>query len=154
MEQFKTGGYCNKCLNPTNECDCLKKDLERIFKQTKEMDTKEEYRQIDRNIAEELWTLLDSIDTLSDICKPTEADPKAAMAFYSNAMRYAAKRFDFMKSDGYKLYTIEEFGALPGPDSGYAEYPVEFVAPDEPFMEKISPDWRGDPDDELRWKGW
>lgn len=62
-----------------------------------------------RQIMEALWNLLDNIDTLSDICKPTIADPKAAMAFYNNAMKYAAKRFDYMKSDGYKLFTIEQF---------------------------------------------
>lgn len=66
-----------------------------------------------REIAEQLWSLLDNIDTLSDICKPTVNDPKAAMAFYNNAMKYAAKRFELLKSDGYKIYTREEFEALP-----------------------------------------
>lgn len=66
-----------------------------------------------REIAEELWKLLDNIDTLSDICKPTIKDPKAAMAFYNNVMRYAEKRFDLLKSDGYKIYTNEEFDLLP-----------------------------------------
>jgi hypothetical protein len=70
-----------------------------------------------REIAEKLWKLLDSIDTLSDVCKPTEQNPKAAMAFYNNALRYAGMRFDLMKSDGYKLYTNEEFEKLPKPDS-------------------------------------
>lgn len=68
-----------------------------------------------REIAEQLWSLLDDIDTLSDICKPTVNDPKAAMAFYNNAMKYAAKRFELLKSDGYKIYTNEEFDALPKP---------------------------------------
>ncbi len=71
-----------------------------------------------REIAEKLWSLLDNIDTLSDICKPTVDDPKAAMAFYNNAMKYAAKRFNFLKSDGYKIYTKEEFDALPKSDCG------------------------------------
>jgi hypothetical protein len=66
-------------------------------------------------IAEQLWSLLDNIDTLSDICKPTVNDPKAAMAFYNNAMKYAAKRFELLQSDGYKIYTKEEFEALPKP---------------------------------------
>jgi hypothetical protein len=66
-----------------------------------------------REIAEQLWSLLDDIDTLSDICKPTVKDPKAAMAFYNNTMRYVGKRFEFLKSDGYKLYTKEEFESLP-----------------------------------------
>lgn len=72
-----------------------------------------------RKIAEELWSLLGHIDTLSDICKPTEKNPKAAMAFYNNAMRYAAKRFDYLKSDGYKIYTKEEFEALPKEESSF-----------------------------------
>lgn len=66
-----------------------------------------------RKIAEKLWDLLDKIDTLSDICKPTVQDPKAAMAFYNNAMKYAENRFEFMKSDGNGLFTNEEFTNLP-----------------------------------------
>ncbi len=73
-----------------------------------------------REIAEQLWSLLDNIDTLSDICKPTVNDPKAAMAFYNNAMKYASKRFDLLKSDGYKLYTNQEFEALPKHESGFS----------------------------------
>ena len=73
-----------------------------------------------REIAEQLWSLLDNIDTLSDICKPTVNDPKAAMAFYNNTMKYAAKRFELLKSDGYKIYTNEEFEALPKPESSFA----------------------------------
>ena len=67
----------------------------------------------ERQIIEALWQLLDNIDTLSDICKPTVNDPKAAMAFYSNAMRYAEERFKYMQSDGYKIFTNEEFAELP-----------------------------------------
>ncbi len=65
-----------------------------------------------REIAKQLWSLLDSIDTLSDICKPTEKDPKAAMAFYNNAMKYVGERFKLLQSDGDKIYTKEEFEAL------------------------------------------
>lgn len=61
-----------------------------------------------REIAEQLWSLLDSIDALSDICKPTETYPKAAMAFYNNAMKYVGERFKLLQSDGYKIYTKEE----------------------------------------------
>jgi len=68
---------------------------------------------IEREVAEKLWSLLDHIDTLSDICKPTLKNPKAAMAFYNNAMKYAAKRFELLKSDGYKIYTPQEFKKLP-----------------------------------------
>lgn len=67
----------------------------------------------EREIIEALWALLDNIDTLSDICKPTLDNPKAAMAFYSNAMRYANERFKYMQSDGYKIYTYDEFKKLP-----------------------------------------
>ena len=66
-----------------------------------------------REIAEQLWSLLDNIDTLSDICKPTIDNPNAAMAFYTNALRYASQRFEYFKSDGYKLYTEEEIHELP-----------------------------------------
>ena len=69
----------------------------------------------ERQIIEALWQLLDNIDTLSDICKPTVNDPKAAMAFYNNAMRYAGERFKYMQSDGYKIFTNEEFANLPKP---------------------------------------
>lgn len=73
-----------------------------------------------REIAEQLWSLLDNIDTLSDICKPTVNDPKAAMAFYNNAMKYAAKRFELLQSNGYKIYTREEFEAFPKSESDFA----------------------------------
>ena len=62
-----------------------------------------------REIIEELWNLLDNIDTLSDIFKPTIDNPKAAMSFYNNAMKYAEERFKYMKSDGYNIYTNEEY---------------------------------------------
>lgn len=62
-----------------------------------------------REIIEELWKLLDNIDTLSDICKPSIDNPKVAMSFYNNAMKYAEERFKFMKSDGYNIYTNEEY---------------------------------------------
>lgn len=62
-----------------------------------------------REIIEELWKLLDNIDTLSDICKPTIDNTKTAMSFYNNAMKYAKERFKYMKSDGYNIYTNEEY---------------------------------------------
>lgn len=73
-----------------------------------------------REIAEQLWSLLDNIDTLADICKPTVNGPKAAMAFYNNAMKYADKRFELLQSDGYNIFTKEEFEALPKPESSFA----------------------------------
>ena len=56
-------------------------------------------------IAEKLWKLLDNIDTLSDICKPTINDPKACMSYVNNTYRYVEERFNFIKSDGYELLT-------------------------------------------------
>lgn len=72
-----------------------------------------------REIIEELWKLLDNIDTLSDICKPTIDNPKSSMSFYSNAMKYAEERFKYMKSDGYNIYTNEEYLKLPKEDDSY-----------------------------------
>lgn len=66
-----------------------------------------------RDIAEKLWSLLDDIDTLSDILKPTINNPDSAMAFYKGSMECVARRFGLLKSDGYKIYTNEEFEALP-----------------------------------------
>ena len=62
-----------------------------------------------KQAAYKLWELLDNIDTLSDICKPTVNDPKAAMAYYNNSQRYAGERFKILKSDGYNLFTPQEF---------------------------------------------
>jgi hypothetical protein len=47
--------------------------------------------------AEELWQLLDNIDTLADACK----DDKDA--FQKHVLRYARKRHEIVTSDGYKL---------------------------------------------------
>lgn len=57
-----------------------------------------------KEAAENLWKLLDNIDTLSDICKPSINNPKATMVYYNNAQKYAAKRFEIFSSDGYKLF--------------------------------------------------
>ena len=64
-----------------------------------------------REMAEKLWDLLDDIDTASDMFKPS--DEKSAMAFYRYAMSKQAERHKYLKSDGYKLYTNEEFEQLP-----------------------------------------
>jgi hypothetical protein len=61
----------------------------------------------DKEIIESLWDLLDDIDTLSDICKPTIDKPGALMVFYNNTLKLAAKRFEYMKSDGQKLFNIK-----------------------------------------------
>jgi len=67
-----------------------------------------------REMAEKLWDLLDDIDTASDMFKPQ--DEKSAMAFYKYAMLKQAERHKYLKSDGYKLYTNEEFEQLPKSD--------------------------------------
>ncbi len=62
-----------------------------------------------KKAAEDLWKLLDDIDTSTDIFKPTIDKPNSLMAFYNQTNKYTAKRFDILKSDGYKLYPPDEF---------------------------------------------
>ena len=45
----------------------------------------------------ELFSLLDNIDTLSDVCKDDDK------LFRTLAMREAAKRYDYATTDGYKV---------------------------------------------------
>ena len=52
-------------------------------------------------IAEELWDLLDGIDTLSDIIKPSNL--KGYKQFYRLAMEKVSKRHVFLRSNGYDL---------------------------------------------------
>ena len=59
-----------------------------------------------RTIAEELWSLLDDIDTASDIFKPD--DEKSYAQFYQYAMKKSEDRFNFLESDGYNIFTKEE----------------------------------------------
>ena len=72
-----------------------------------------------REMAEKLWDLLDDIDTASDMFKPQ--DEKSAMAFYKYAMTKQAERHKYFKSDGYKLYTSDEFEQLPKSDQQFGE---------------------------------
>ena len=66
-----------------------------------------------KDIAEKLWQLLDDIDTASDIFKPCEGNGmKSYHNFYSYSLRKTAKRFELLKSDGYDLFTPEEFEKL------------------------------------------
>ncbi len=51
--------------------------------------------------AEHLWQLLDDIDTLGDAIKPS--DPAGFRAYYRQAGVIAARRHEFLKSDGHKL---------------------------------------------------
>lgn len=59
-----------------------------------------------RVIAESLWSLLDDIDTASDIFKPIDAE--GYEAFYRYAMKQSEKRFKFLESDGYNIFTKNE----------------------------------------------
>lgn len=51
--------------------------------------------------AEELWKLLDDIDTLSDSIKPS--DPETLQKFYRATMGFAALRTHYIHSDGHAL---------------------------------------------------
>lgn len=51
----------------------------------------------DKQIIEQLWSLLDDIDTASDMFKPKKT------SFYSYVMKKAALRFKHVGSDGYNL---------------------------------------------------
>ncbi len=64
-----------------------------------------------REIAEKLWDILDDIDSASDMFKPN--DEKSYKAFYDYTMNKQEERHKYMRSDGYKLYTLEEFEQLP-----------------------------------------
>ncbi len=67
-------------------------------------------------IATELWDLLDDIDTLSDMFKPCENNGiNSYKIFYKYAMKKSSERHKLLKSDGYKLYSNEEFAKLPKP---------------------------------------
>ncbi len=68
-----------------------------------------------KKAAEQLWQLLDDIDTSTDVLKPTIDKPNTLMAFYSQTNKYTAKRHEILKSDGYKLYTPDEFEKFPNP---------------------------------------
>ncbi len=52
------------------------------------------------HIAEDLWCILDDIDTVSDMVKPPQND------FYKYVMKQTEKRFKVMGSDGYDLFPI------------------------------------------------
>jgi calcineurin-like phosphoesterase family protein len=54
--------------------------------------------------AEELWKLLDDIDTGTDIFKPNNNDK-----FTQYVYKKVAQRFNVLKSDGYKTFPNENF---------------------------------------------
>lgn len=55
-----------------------------------------------RAIAEKLWSLLDDIDTASDLFKP--GDEAGYRRFYEYAMSKVEERGKQLESDGYHLY--------------------------------------------------
>ena len=56
--------------------------------------------------AERLWQILDNIDTLSDMIKPTGL--KGYAAFYKGVMTRVRERFNILVSDGYTLQLPKE----------------------------------------------
>ena len=64
-----------------------------------------------REISEKLWDLLDDIDTACDIFKPH--DEESAMAYYRYVSEKTIERHKYLESDGYKLYTLDEYEQLP-----------------------------------------
>ena len=72
-----------------------------------------------KEVAIKLWGLLDHIDTASDMFKPCEQNGiKSYENFYNYAMAKSEERHKLMKSDGYDLFTIEEFNSLPKDKNG------------------------------------
>ena len=64
-----------------------------------------------KQIAEGLWDLLDSIDTLPDMLHPTSGEDYKKL--HSMVMKRAVRRHDFLKSDGFKLRKPEEAKKAP-----------------------------------------
>lgn len=62
---------------------------------------------IDRRQAELLWEILDDIDTAGDMFKPMNLE--GYHRYYTQINRKLHKRFEVFQSDGYKLYTPEEY---------------------------------------------
>jgi hypothetical protein len=60
-----------------------------------------------KHIAEKLWDLLDDIDSLSDVIKPTSEN--GYKCFYNNAMKICKERHNHLSSDGCELKLIKEY---------------------------------------------
>lgn len=54
--------------------------------------------------SEKLWSLLDDIDTYSDMIKPT--NESGYKAFFEATMKKVAERFNVHSSDGYALSPV------------------------------------------------
>ena len=67
-----------------------------------------------KSTAEELWKLLDDIDTASDIFKPSVRNGiKTYDNFYKYAMKKSALRHKLLMSDGYSLFPPEKLEKHP-----------------------------------------
>jgi len=67
-----------------------------------------------KKIATELWDLLDAIDTASDMFKPSKTNGVISYEnFYKYAMEKSMERHNLLKSNGYELYSLEDFSKLP-----------------------------------------
>jgi len=73
---------------------------------------------------EKLWGLLDDIDTLSDVIKPSTLE--GYEAYYARTQQKASERHDVLYSDGYRLHE-----SAPQPSPGTAPTPA---APSRPLM--------------------
>jgi hypothetical protein len=60
-----------------------------------------------RHIVEQLYTLLDDIDTLSDMIKPS--DIQEYKLFYTAAIKKAESRHMYIETDGYNLFAKKDF---------------------------------------------
>lgn len=65
----------------------------------------------DRLVAEKLWDMLDNIDTLSDMIKPN--DSEGYIKYYESVNKIHTKRVELLNSDGYDLFTKEEWQNRP-----------------------------------------
>jgi hypothetical protein len=69
-----------------------------------------------RTIAEKLWSLLDDIDTASDMFKPS--DEVGYRKFYEYTMRRVGERQAILVSDGYDLFLPNDSDHLCSPGAG------------------------------------
>lgn len=88
-----------------------------------------------KEIAVKLWDLLDKIDTASDMFKPSKQNGiKSYENFYNYVMSKSEERHKFMKSDGYDLFTIEEYNKIPKDKNG--NFIIEKIEGERPLMKR------------------
>lgn len=69
-----------------------------------------------RYAAEKLWGIIDNVDTLSDTIKPS--NDLGYKKFYDAVMNRVGKRFKYLSSDGFNLFTFDEIKNRNWPDRG------------------------------------